>query len=167
MKLTIAVTMALISLPALADNLVLRGGKALNMRPNIARKVDAQVYSLRLEKVRGNFFKLYEVGGWAVAHYDDEPDLAYSKSSPFLKAGLGYSVGPDVGWYAKGALSLALIAFPDAYCSSPIQLSPEMGVGIRDADHSLQMTYVHFSNAGIKGPNVSRDWLTLEFGLAF
>jgi hypothetical protein len=88
-------------------------------------------------------------------------------STPFLAAegGLKALYG---GLMASLQGGLAAIAFPDPALSSYYQFTLSAQVGICDNDgHCVSAFYRHFSNAGLRGTNLGRDFLGAGAVIAF
>lgn len=85
-----------------------------------------------------------------------------ARSSPFVE--MLFGVEPkSKHLYMSYKLGPAIIMYPDALLGSHIQISHELGVGMRDdRDVRVGIVLKHFSNAGLVKPNVGRDFVLLR-----
>jgi hypothetical protein len=80
-----------------------------------------------------------------------------------VSAGLETKSEPFFFYYLPG---VALISSPDDYLSTVYQFSHDLGAGIRDSRGvTIDMSYRHFSNAGIALPNPGRNYLVLRLAV--
>lgn len=87
------------------------------------------------------------------------------KSSGFGKYQLGVKPGPTEGIYAKAFIGIAGITHTDQKLGGHFQFSQDVGIGVRDKRSFVDLSYVHFSSAGIAKPNRGRDFLVFSVGL--
>ena len=83
----------------------------------------------------------------------------------------GYAVGMKVHpgvVYGQFFLGVAGISNPDAYLSSVFQFTHDIGVGIEDKEgRALGLNVKHISNAGLKSPNVGRNFFMVDIKFPF
>lgn len=102
------------------------------------------------------------VGGWIdhTGYKTKAGGLTYTAhSSGFAEALFGVEPKSD-HFYITYKLGPAIITDSDALLGSNIQCGHEVGIGMRDVrDVRVGLVLKHFSNAGIVGPNIGRNFL--------
>jgi hypothetical protein len=88
------------------------------------------------------------------------------KGSSLAKLQLGVTPGPNVGTFGLAYTGPCFISNPDNQLSTRLQFCTDFGIGIRDENTFIAVTYSHISNAGIKLPNRGRDFVTMEVGFS-
>lgn len=106
-------------------------------------------------------------------HIHNKTDLGYWSEKPrkdrssslFLASGLG--VEPEYKDFNLEAYSsLAVISKRDSRLSTNLQFKHDIGVHYKIGDgYKAGVVYNHFSNAGIKQPNLGRDFVSLSISL--
>lgn len=107
-----------------------------------------------------NVYSSYELGGWS-------DQLEGHKSSLVGKLQIGINPGPAVGLYGKAFIGVAAISQTDVLLGGNAQFCEDIGFGVRDLYTQMEITYSHFSSAGIFKPNVGRDFLLFSAGVKF
>lgn len=87
-------------------------------------------------------------------------------SAGFAKYQLGVKPGWDGdGVYGSAMWGVSVQSSTDSQLGGYAQFSQDAGIGLRDETSFIQLTYTHFSSAGIFSPNRGRDFLTLSLGV--
>jgi hypothetical protein len=82
-----------------------------------------------------------------------------NSSSGYLFQSVGIRVNPGP-ILAESFWGVGLISSPDNILSTHLQFTNDLNLGIVDkSGNSIGVSYKHISNAGIKSPNVGRDFL--------
>jgi len=104
----------------------------------------------------------YEGGLWT----DIRRDMGRS-SSGYIAYSLGTEASKD-WFYIHSFWGLALITHTDAYLGTPYQFMQDLGLGFEgDNEVRIGLNYKHISNAGIKEPNKSRDFLQIKIQIPY
>lgn len=86
-----------------------------------------------------------------------------TRSSPFLSFQGGPEIVSESGFTAAFRLGPAWIAHPDSQLSGHWQFHMTFGAGLKDrGGRSIRAEWNHWSNAGLKLPNMGRDILVLS-----
>jgi hypothetical protein len=106
----------------------------------------------------GDVFKVQANGGYYLAIGANE------KSSWFTSVQTGIEVVGSGGAKAIFMFGPAYLGNPDDNkLSGHLQFHLTGGIGIKDTkNYGLSLLWNHFSNAGIKQPNLGRDMITLQ-----
>lgn len=100
-----------------------------------------------------------EVGGWRT-------NIQSEQSSFYSSYQVGFVAGSPL--YARGFTGIAAITQTDSRLSSPFQFKHDVGVGIKNKRNvGIGVNYSHVSNAGLKLPNLGRDFIQLRVELPF
>jgi hypothetical protein len=85
-----------------------------------------------------------------------------SKSAGYINPSIGLEVRP--GWfYAQTFLGVALISATDNKLSTNYEFTHDLSLGIKDdSGKGFGVGVMHMSNAGIKKPNIGRNWFFVE-----
>lgn len=84
------------------------------------------------------------------------------KSSGYANYSVGIKVEPGV-FYAQAYVGVALITHPDTQLGSHGQFTHDIGFGFQDAKKkAMGLNIKHISNAGLKKPNIGRNFVQLE-----
>lgn len=139
-----------------ADSWTLRGGPGISADgPTGATKM----FGMRTESLAfKGLYSANEFGAWV----DNRPGAS---NAAFTKAQLGVVTGQERGWFAKAFVGPALISSRDAYLGGFLQFAEDFGIGLRDKDTSVSISYSHFSSAGLSSPNKGKDFLVFEIGI--
>ena len=87
------------------------------------------------------------------------------KGAALAKLQLGVTPGPETGTFGSAFTGLCGITGVDSQLGTHNQFCTDFGVGIRDKETFIIITYSHISNAGIKMPNHGRDFIVMGTGL--
>lgn len=146
-KLTLLLLWVL-TLASYADEFSFKAGAGVN------HAADSALYSLGI----GNYFKnskfLYrtDIGFWTESNERNRRGLYGS----FL---LGYRLGSLQGFNASLKAGVAVISGIDRVLSSPFQFTEEASLGYSKFSVGIK----HISNAGLRMPNLGRDYLFFQY----
>ncbi len=142
---------------ALANSISIRGGPSIqDGKPDGS----AKYLGVRQESPAGVGYVATEFGGWADSQVGH-------KSSAIAKAQVGVNPGSRVGVYGKAFLGIAVITGTDELLGGHFQFVEDIGVGVRDHDTFVELTYSHISSAGLSSPNKGRDFIVFGMGVLF
>lgn len=85
-------------------------------------------------------------------------------STAFLNGQIGVDLQKDHLFF-EGYTGPGLISSQDDRLSSPYQLFSNASLGVRALGLDAKVGYMHISNAGMKGPNLGRDFILFGIGL--
>ena len=142
MKALLITILALLWLPAYAGEIEFRTGVGLNRASTSA--LYSVGYVRRFDK---HYMSRLDMGYWS------DSKLGH-KSSTYASLSVGRMIGNRNGLYASIYMGVAFISHPDILLSTNFQFTEEVALGYRDAE----IIFKHFSNAGIKKPNLGRDY---------
>lgn len=144
---------------ALSDDFSIRGGGAI---VDGSLSGGSKVFGLRLETPLISGIEMAgEVGGYV-------DNLGNGrKGAALAKFQLGIKPGPRTGTFASAFIGPCAISRTDALLGSNYQFCTDVGVGLRDQDTFVLVTYSHISNAGLKAPNKGRDFVVMGMGFSF
>lgn len=140
---------------ARGDDWIIRGGPAIiDGSPSGTSKI----FGVRTDStlILGAYSS-NEFGFWV----DNRPGM---NTSAFIKSQVGIQPGNTEGLFGKVFIGPAIITSTDAALGGHIQFSEDIGLGVRDKDTMMSITYSHFSSAGLSSPNHGKDFLTFELG---
>jgi len=122
--------------------------------------LDVATFSLSYEtSLNKHIIQKSEAGFW-IDNNETHSSSAYGS----------YSLGTKVNSgnvFMSFFLGGALINKTDSQLSTNFQFSHDLGVGIEDNGKSIGLNLKHLSNAGIKKPNMGRNFIQLEVKLPF
>lgn len=144
---------------ALSDDFSIRGGGAI---VDGSLSGGSKIFGLRLETPLISGIEMAgEVGGYV-------DNLGNGRKGAALgKLQLGIKPGPKVGTYGSAFIGPCAISATDVLLGSPYQFCSDFGIGVRDVETFLSVTYSHISNAGLKAPNKGRDFVVMGMGFTF
>lgn len=146
---------ALFNITARADDWAMFGGPAILDNQTSG---ESKIFGFRTDtKWIMGLYHTSELGGWV----DNRPGM---KKSVYAATKLGVQPGQQNGLFGKAFIGPALISSTDASLGGHLQFSEDIGVGVRDQESMMSITYKHFSSAGLASPNKGRDWITFEMG---
>lgn len=154
---TAALTLLFHATARAEDSYSFRGGPALM---NGSPTGTAKYFALRNEthQIRG-VYSAVEGGGWV------DRVGGGRKSSAVGKAQVGINPGSEKGVYGKAFLGIAALSHTDSLLGGHGQFTQDFGVGFRDYYTAFDVTYSHFSSAGLAKPNRGRDWILFSVGV--
>jgi hypothetical protein len=124
--------------------------------------VDGKVslFSLSHEREISSLFqRKLETGVWADSSGKGRLGSAYGNYS------IGVSVEP-VPFYVNTFVGVAGISSPDVFLSTFFQFTHDIAIGIEDKKHRrFGLSFKHISNAGIKSPNIGRNFIQIGVGV--
>jgi len=105
-----------------------------------------------------------EIGFWA----DSKSNGLTRNSSAFGSGSVGVEIRNET-FYVSDYFGLAGITATDNYTSSPYEFQTDLGLGFKDSKTKAMIgaEFKHFSNAGIVGPNLGRDFITIKVQVPF
>ena len=142
---------------ALSSDLSIRGGSAI---VNGSLTGGSKIFGLRYEEpLKRGIEYAVEIGGYV-------DNLGNGrKGAALAKLQLGVTPGAQIGAFGSAFTGPCFISSTDALLGSIYQFCTDFGIGIRDTETILSVTYSHISNAGLKLPNKGRDFVILGMGL--
>lgn len=142
---------------ALSDDFLIRGGAAIQ---NGEVNGGSKIFGLRYETPLISGIEMAgELGGYV-------DNLGNGrKGAALAKLQLGIVPGQQQGLFGVAFTGPCLITTRDSYSGSFFQFASDFGVGIRDSETLLTLTYTHISNAGLAMPNHGRDFIVMGAGL--
>lgn len=145
---------------SLASDYSVRGGPSLmEGAPDAA----AKYFAIRKEtKEFAGIYSAFEGGGWV------DTETRYGRESSFVgKAQIGVNPGPQTGVYGKVFVGVAALSTTDCLLGGHGQFAEDFGIGVRDFYTNVELTYSHFSSAGLSKPNKGRDFVLFSAGVRF
>lgn len=125
------------------------------MGQGIKKSSESALYIVRTEKsVGGPYGARLDIGAWSENH-------TTRKGAVLTSVSVGRNVGDRGGVHADLYMGVLFKTSNDTLLSSNFQFTEDAQVCYRDAC----LGYKHISNAGLKKPNLGRDYLTL--GITF
>ncbi len=119
-----------------------------------------KAFGLRRESSLGSGLHLGLEGGGYV------DNGGHGRSSSFIaKAQVGVMPGMEAGIFGKAFVGPCLISATDSQLGGHGQICADTGIGIRDKETFMDISYGHISSAGLALPNQGRDYLSFECGL--
>lgn len=143
---------------ALGDEaFILRGGTSVDEGKLSGA---SKVFGLRYEThVFRGIYSAYELGGYVDNNGNGR------KGAALAKFAIGITPGRSSGIFGKAFTGPCFITTTDRLLGSNYQFCTDFGVGLRDQETLLGITYSHISNAGLKSPNRGRDFIVMEAGV--
>lgn len=146
--------LSLLSFPALADNISYKFGLGydpMGLSGNIAN------FALGYEKPLGEILdQRLEMGLWTDNLHNGRSSSGYGN----------YEVGIKVrheGFYLQTFVGVALINNTDTQLSSVYEFTHDIGFGLMEkSGKAMGLNFKHFSNAGLKKPNIGRNFMQFE-----
>lgn len=100
-----------------------------------------------------------DIGYWSDSNKKDRRDSGFISN--------GFGIQPeykDVN--AELYSSIAYITHTDSRLSSKLQFKHDIGIHYKvSTDYKVGVVYNHFSNSGIKSPNLGRDFISISISL--
>ena len=148
-RLSVLILFATLCFAATAEeNMTIKFGSGVNHIPN------SSLYSVGFEKYFENSKYLYKVdfGFWSDSHFKN-------KGSVFTDIMIGHKFGTIKSLNANFMIGLLLMSDPDRVLGSPYQSTEEISLDYK----RLSIGIKHISNAGVKTPNLGRDYLFMNY----
>lgn len=126
-----------------------------------ASRVETKFLNLGYREPLGHGFSWQgEAGGWTDSAGNGRTGSGYGAFQG------NFIAGDSV--FARLSAGPSLVTAPDSYLSGHFQFTEDLFLGLQGSNKNVVgVKYKHFSNAGLRQPNLGRDFMGIEASVSF